>query len=242
MKEEKNHPSSLQSWLIWSSGGLFFLLGFFHRVAPAVLHRELTVDFSLSASSLGALTSLYFYSYTAMQIPTGLLADLWGPRRLLAFGLISTAISSAFFAISEELFWAGVARFLIGGSVAVAFVTTLKLSSHWLPPKRYAFATGMLLVAGMTGAVFAGYPLHQATILFGWRNVTLASALLALLMAVLVFMFVRDDPYEKGLKSYLDKESSGQKEKKSSKVSAGFSDSATPGFSLSLQAESSEPS
>jgi len=214
MKEEKNHPSPLQSWLIWSSGGLFFLLGFFHRVAPAVLHRELTVDFSLSASSLGALTSLYYYSYTAMQIPTGLLADLWGPRRLLAFGLISTAISSAFFAISEELFWAGVARFLIGGSVAVAFVTTLKLSSHWLPPKRYAFATGMLLVAGMTGAVFAGYPLHQATILFGWRNVTLASALLALLMAVLVFMFVRDDPSEKGLKSYLDKESSGQKEEK----------------------------
>ncbi len=214
MKEEKNHPSPLQSWLIWSSGGLFFLLGFFHRVAPAVLHRELTVDFSLSASSLGALTSLYYYSYTAMQIPTGLLADLWGPRRLLAFGLISTAISSAFFAISEELFWAGVARFLIGGSVAVAFVTTLKLSSHWLPPKRYAFATGMLLVAGMTGAVFAGYPLHQATILFGWRNVTLASALLALLMAVLVFMFVRDDPSEKGLKSYLDKESSGQKEDK----------------------------
>ena len=94
MKEEKNHPSPLQSWLIWSSGGLFFLLGFFHRVAPAVLHRELTVDFSLSASSLGALTSLYYYSYTAMQIPTGLLADLWGPRRLLAFGLISTAITS----------------------------------------------------------------------------------------------------------------------------------------------------
>ena len=99
MKEEKIHPSPLQSWLIWSSGGLFFLLGFFHRVAPAVLHRELTVDFSLSASSLGALTSLYYYSYTAMQIPTGLLADLWGPRRLLAFGLISTAISSAFFEV-----------------------------------------------------------------------------------------------------------------------------------------------
>ena len=111
----------------------------FPSVAPAVLHRELTVDFSLSASSLGALTSLYYYSYTAMQIPTGSLADLWGPRRLLGFGLISTAISSAFFAISEELFWAGVARFLIGGSVAVAFVTTLKLSSHWLPPN------GMLL-------------------------------------------------------------------------------------------------
>ncbi len=139
MKEVKNHPSSLQSWFILSSGGLFFLLGFFHRVAPAVLHRELTLDFTLSASSLGTLTSLYYYSYTAMQILTGLWADLWGPRRLLAFGLISTAISSAFFAMSEELFWAGVARFLIGGSVAVAFVTTLKLSSHWLPPQSVCF-------------------------------------------------------------------------------------------------------
>ena len=70
MKEEKNYPSPLQSWIIWSSGGFFFLLGFFHRVAPAVLHRELTVDFSLSASGLGALTSLYYYSYSAMQIPS----------------------------------------------------------------------------------------------------------------------------------------------------------------------------
>ena len=116
MKEEKKHPSPLQSWLIWSSGGLFFLLGFFHRVAPAVLHRELTVDFSLSASSLGALTSLYYYSYTAMQIPTGLLADRFGPRRLLTVGLASTALSSAFFALAQDLFWAGIARFLIGGS------------------------------------------------------------------------------------------------------------------------------
>ena len=51
----------------------------------AVLHRELTIEFGLSATSLGGLTVLYFFSYTAMQIPTGLLADSLGPRRLLAW-------------------------------------------------------------------------------------------------------------------------------------------------------------
>ena len=74
----------------------------------------------------------------------------------------------------------------------------------------------------MTGAVFAGYPLHQATILFGWRNVTLASALLALVMAVLVFMFVRDDPSEKGLKSYLDKIFRAEGRKNPQKPRQGF--------------------
>ncbi|HCP34141.1 MAG TPA: MFS transporter [Deltaproteobacteria bacterium] len=202
MRDDIGYPSPLRSWLIWSSGSLFFLLGFFHRMAPAVLHRELTIDFSLSASSLGGLTSLYFYSYTAMQIPTGLLADRFGPRRLLTVGLASTALSSVFFALAQDLFWAGIARFLIGGSVAIAFVTTLKLSSHWLPQKRYAFAAGLLLVAGMTGAVFAGFPLHTASLIFGWRDVTMASALLAALMAGMVFWYVRDDPTEKGFKSY----------------------------------------
>ena len=205
-------------------------------MAPAVLHRELTIDFSLSASSLGGLTSLYFYSYTAMQIPTGLLADRFGPRRLLTVGLASTALSSVFFALAQDLFWAGIARFLIGGSVAIAFVTTLKLSSHWLPQKRYAFAAGLLLVAGMTGAVFAGFPLHTASLIFGWRDVTMASALLSALMAGMVFWYVRDDPSEKGFKSYSLEDPGKPQSDKVLDSLRRFSPIATPGiFSLLLE-------
>ena len=58
-------------------------MGFFQRVAPAVMTAELMQDFSISAAALGNLSAFYFYSYVAMQIPTGILADTWGPRRLL---------------------------------------------------------------------------------------------------------------------------------------------------------------
>ena len=191
------------AWTVWSLGAGLFLLGFFHRVAPAVLHRELSLDFGLSAASLGSLSALYFYSYVAMQIPTGLLADRYGPRRLLTAGLVLSTLGAVIFALAPSFFWAGIGRLLIGAFVAVGFVCTLKLATHWLVPERFALAAGLLLVAGMTGAVFAGVPLHLASEAFGWRIVTLVAGIVGLILAVAVWMIVRDDPTERGYSGYV---------------------------------------
>ena len=100
----KRNPPSWLAWSVWSLGAGLFLLGFFHRVAPAVLHRELSLDFGLSAASLGSLSALYFYSYVVMQIPTGLLADRYGPRRLLTAGLVLSTHGAMIFTMSPTLF------------------------------------------------------------------------------------------------------------------------------------------
>ena len=76
---------------MWSFGAVLYLLGFFHRVAPAVITDELMRDFTIGATSLGNLSAFYFYSYVFMQVPTGILADRWGPRRLLTLGALTTA-------------------------------------------------------------------------------------------------------------------------------------------------------
>ncbi|MED5249470.1 MAG: MFS transporter [Pseudomonadota bacterium] len=196
-------PPAMLAWTVWSLGAGLFLLGFFHRVAPAVLHRELSLDFGLSAASLGSLSALYFYSYVAMQIPTGLLADRYGPRRLLTAGLVLSTLGAVIFALAPSFFWAGIGRLLIGAFVAVGFVCTLKLATHWLAPERFALAAGLLLVAGMTGAVFAGLPLHLASEAFGWRIVTLVAGIVGLILAVAVWMIVRDDPTERGYSGYV---------------------------------------
>lgn len=201
-----DHPPSFLAWSIWSLGAGLFLLGFFHRVAPAVLHRELSLDFGLSAASLGSLSALYFYSYVAMQIPTGLLADRLGPRRLLISGILLSTVGALIFAVAPTLFWAGVGRFIIGGSVAVGFVCTLKLSTHWLPSRQFSLAAGLLLVAGMTGAVFAGLPLHVASGLFGWRGVTFVVSIIGLALAAAVWLIVRDDPIERGYRPFVQHE------------------------------------
>ncbi|MCD4741239.1 MAG: MFS transporter, partial [Desulfobacteraceae bacterium] len=81
-------PPMTLAWFIWGLGALFYLAGFFQRVAPGVMTKELMQDFNISASGLGHLSALYFYSYVAMQIPTGILADTLGPRKLLTAGCV----------------------------------------------------------------------------------------------------------------------------------------------------------
>jgi MFS family permease len=89
---------------------------------------------------LGNLSAFYFYSYVAMQVPTGILADHWGPRRLLIWGSLLTGLGTLLFALASNIIWANLGRLLIGGAVAVAYVGILKLAAHWLAPKRFALA------------------------------------------------------------------------------------------------------
>ncbi len=198
----KSHPPIHLAWLVWGCGAALYVLGFFQRVAPAVMTTELTRDFSLTAVGLGNLSAYYFYSYVAMQIPTGILADRLGPRKLLAGGALMATAGSIMFATAHLEIIAGAGRLLVGGSVAVAFVGMLKLAGHWFASRQFALASGMALFCGIMGAVFAGVPLRLLVSTLGWRPVMLWAALLTLAVSALIWLVVRDDPAERGYKSH----------------------------------------
>ena len=196
------YPPLRLSWTIWGLGAMFYVIGFYQRVAPGVMTVELMSDFGLSAIALGNLSAFYFYSYVAMQVPTGLLADHWGPRRLLTAGAAVAGLGTFLFALAADVWWANFGRLMIGGSVAVAFVGMLKLAAHWMPPRQYALASGMALFCGVMGAVFAGVPLRLLVDAVGWRPVMMVSAFVTCIVAVGIWWVVRDDPKDKGYASY----------------------------------------
>jgi len=197
-----SYPPLRLAWLIWSLGSLFYVIGFFHRLAPAVMTQELMRDFDISAAALGNLSGFYFYSYWLMQIPTGILADSWGPRRLLTFGALGSAVGAVLFALSPGMTWACLGRLLIGGCVAVAYVVNLKLAANWFPSSYFSMISGMGLLAGVLGAVTAGVPLRMLVDVFGWRAVMLAAAAATGVLAAVTWALVRDDPCERGYRSY----------------------------------------
>jgi MFS family permease len=201
-------PASL-AWLVWGLGAALYLVAFYQRVAPAVITRELSLDFGLSAAALGNLSAFYFYSYVAVQIPTGLLADRWGPRRVLAVGAALTAAGTLVFALAPSVAWASAGRLAIGAAGGVAFVSMLKLATHWMPPKRFAFVSGVALFTGVLGATLAGAPLRALVDAFGWRAVMGASAALSALAAAAIWVVVRDDPRDRGYESYFPTEPHG---------------------------------
>lgn len=200
-------PPATLAWTIWGLGAALYFIGFYQRVSPAVITAELTEAFALTAAGLGNLSAFYFYSYVGIQIPTGILADKLGPRKLLTAGAIVAGIGTAVFAMATDVAMANLGRLLIGGAVGVAFVAMLKLASHWMPPRQFALTSGIALAVGVFGAVFAGAPLRLLVNEFGWRNVMWMSAALTLLLAFVMWLIVRDDPADHGYKSYVEESS-----------------------------------
>jgi sugar phosphate permease len=195
-------PPLALAWFIWSLGAALYFIGFYQRVAPAVLTQELTAAFGLTAATLGHLSAFYFYSYVAMQIPTGILADCLGPRKLLIAGALVAALGTAMFGVADSVLAANAGRLLIGASVGVAFVAMLKLASVWMPPRQFALASGLALAVGVLGAVFAGAPLRLMSDALGWRTVMGASAGLTGVLAIAIALFVRDHPAERGFAAH----------------------------------------
>ena len=195
-------PPILLAWTMWGLGASLYLVGFFQRVVPSVITGELMTDFGIGAAGLGNLSAFYFYSYVAMQIPTGILADHWAPRRVMTFGAVGAGLGSMLFALAPNLALACAGRFLIGGSVAVAFVSMMKISSLWMVPRHFALASGLAMLIGILGGVFGGMPLGLSVGIWGWRPVLLVSSGIPFLIAGAIWLIVRDDPQEYGYISY----------------------------------------
>jgi sugar phosphate permease len=172
-----------------------------HRTAPAAIAGELTQAFSLSATALGALAATYFYVYTLLQIPVGVLADTLGPRRILTAGSAIAAAGSLLFALAPAWEVAAAGRTLVGIGVSVAFIAVLKISAVWFPPARFATLAGVTMFAGNLGAVAAGAPLAWAVSLTSWRAVFVALAAASALLALASWLRVRDSPRELGFDS-----------------------------------------
>ena len=175
-----------------------FVLSFFHRTAPAAIAFELTRAFSINATMLGTLAATYFYVYTVLQIPVGVLADTLGPRKLLAAGSIVAAFGSLAFALAPGWEIAAAGRTLVGVGVSVAFISILKVSALWFPANRFATLNGFTMFAGNLGAVVAGAPLAWIVTQMSWRTVFMALAILSALLGIATWLFVRDTPQQRG--------------------------------------------
>jgi MFS family permease len=171
-----------------------YLLSFFHRVAPAAISGDLQSAFAIGGAQLGTLAATYFYVYTVMQIPTGVLSDTLGPRRILFWGGLVAGVGAIVFGLAPSFELAFVGRTLVGLGVSVAFIAMLKLISLGFDERRFASITGLCMLIGNLGSILAGAPLAWATQVAGWRPVFVVVGVLSLLMAFAARAWVLDTP------------------------------------------------
>ena len=101
-------------WAVFALAAGAFWLSFFHRVAPAAIAVELQAAFGIGGAMLGTLAATYYVIYTLMQVPTGVLNDTLGPRRVLVAGCLIAGAGSILFAVAETVTAAVIGRACAG--------------------------------------------------------------------------------------------------------------------------------
>jgi len=184
--------------MVWGIIVFIYFIGFFHRMSVGAIHEDLEREFGLSSASLAAFGSIYFYVYTVMQIPAGILADTLGARKTVFLGAIVSALGSVLFGLAPNLAVAYAARFLVGLGVSVVFIPLLSINSQWFYPREFATITGMSTFVGNMGSAFAQTPLVLLATAFTWRTTFLGIGILTALAGVASYILVRNKPEDMG--------------------------------------------
>lgn len=194
-------PKSMFPWLICGIGMLYYCYNYFLRVSPSVMQTELMQAFNISAYQFGNLAAFYYYAYTPMQIPAGMLFDKFGARYVLFFACLTAIIGLGVFMNANSYTLAASGRFLIGLGTAFSYIGTLKLASTWLPANRFATAAGLTTAFGMTSAIISQNYLTKVLEVAGYRQALYSVLFIGIALSIVILLSVRNRPAQNSLTS-----------------------------------------
>ena len=174
--------------------GLLYIVSQFLRNSVGVIAPNLAAEMSLSPIEIGLLSSIYFFAFAATQLPLGVALDRFGPKRCMLASIAVTVAGSVAFALAHDVSGLVMSRALLGFGTACFLMAPVALYARWFPPERFSTFAGIHLGVGTLGALLATAPLAFAVASVGWRTAFLAVAILTVVIGLLTWLIVSDDP------------------------------------------------
>lgn len=190
---EENH-SNFKAWIAVVMGSMFYGYQFILRVSPNVMTDELMLTFGVDATLLAVIVSTYYYGYSGMQVPLGVLMDRIGARKLISGAAILCALATIIFAHTTNMYLAMLMRFFIGVGSACGYLGTLKLGSQWLPREKMPYVVGTAMMLGTAGACLGTKPLEYLLNHIGWQESLYLLSVLGVMIAGAILALVGNNP------------------------------------------------
>ncbi len=191
--EKMEHKSNFKSWLIFGIAAIFYLYELILRVSPSVMTNDLMITFNATSTMLGILVSFYYYSYTILQLPCGVILDKMGPKNLLGISALFCVAGSVLFVGTEKMYVAQIGRFLVGSGSACAFISCLQIAANLFPKKYFVILAGITNMMGTLGGLFGGPPVAKLVNTLGWQSATYWLAAIGIIILLLIYVFIPKD-------------------------------------------------
>ena len=164
------------------------------RISGVVMLPPMAKTLGISASMVGFLSSLFFYTYAVSFVVWGTVADRIGPFVTCGISLVVAAAASMILAYSETPSAIGLGRALSGLGLSSAFTSIMLYTAHSFSKERYSVLVGIIMMIGHSGTVVAIAPLGHAMDRLGITGVYLTMGAAALMIGLLMLLLRRSDP------------------------------------------------
>ena len=180
------------------------------RISIGLVGKRIISEFHLSNEQFGWVLSAFSLAYAIFEIPTGIMGDRIGQKKVLIRIVLWWSLFTALTGITTGLVTLIIVRFLFGMGEAGALPTMSGVISRWLPANELSRGLSASLIGQTTGAAVA--PLIVVTIAasFGWRTTFFVNAFIGLIWVMICWRWFKNNPSEmKGItedeKNYIEK-------------------------------------
>ena len=205
MTTHRYHKRSLFPWFCWFIVAVLYLIQCGLLVIPSIFNKELQFALSIDQADVGILFSAFLYTYVLMQIPVGVIFDRFLSRNVLLTASMLIIMGCLIFAISQNI-WVGIiGRMIMGAGSAFAFIGALYIGRSWFPIAMFPLIVG--LTEAMSGISEIGLmPLLAFLKTFQhWRMILLELTLIMVVLAILIFFYVREHHPERKVQRKLNR-------------------------------------
>src|SRR6476661_8228492 len=176
---------------------LLFAITYLDRVCISVAGPRMQQDLGIDAVGWGWVTGIFTLAYCLFEIPTGMLGDRIGPRRVLTRIVVWWSGFTALTGAMTGLYPLLLTRFLFGAGEAGAFPNASVVVSRWFPARQRATMSGVNLMASQIGGAIAPLLVLPIQMRYGWRMSFFVFGVAGLVWVSVWYAWFRDSPDEK---------------------------------------------
>jgi len=176
---------------------LLFAITYLDRVCISVAGPRMQEDLGIDSIGWGWVTGIFTLAYCLFEIPTGMMGDRIGPRRVLTRIVVWWSAFTALTGAMTGFYPLLLTRFLFGAGEAGAFPNASVVVSRWFPPRQRATMSGVNLMASQVGGAVAPLLVLPIQMRYGWRMSFYVFGVAGLVWAAVWYAWFRDSPEEK---------------------------------------------
>ena len=181
---------------------IFSIITYLDRTSISITGNKITSELGLSITQFGWVLAAFSFAYGIFEIPTGILGDKLGPKKILTRIVIWWSLFTILTGFSYTFTALLIVRFLFGVGEAGAYPNATVVISKWFPKGERGRAQSFIWIASRIGGALAPFLSVFIMNTFGWRWVFYIFGTLGIIWAIFWNYWFKDEPREmKGIKS-----------------------------------------